>query len=138
MNVKVETIEKKEVDKVAKTEKAVFSAPENVEFKITDKRGRTIVMRRPSPRSEIYFPTLFSSEECQNEPFMMSVKPFAYVSEVDGMKINTLLKKSDLDVLIDILGHEGRNAVLLGYAKYFGPKELEEIREIQAEIKKFL
>jgi len=116
MNVNVEPIKKStgdKLEKVAKTEKAVFSSSENVEFKVKDKRGRTIIMRRPSPRSEIYFPTLFSSDECQNEPFMMSVKPFAYVSEVEGTKINTLLKKSDLDVLIDILGHEGRIAILL-------------------------
>lgn len=132
--MKVEALHETVVEK----EKVVFSAVEDDEYEVKDKRGRKIIMRRPSPRSEIYFPTLFSAEECQNEPFMMSVKPFAYVAEVGGTRINTLLKKSDLDVLIDILGHDGRNAILLGYAKHFGPKELEEIREIQEEIKKFL
>ena len=134
MNVKStpELLDKKAVE----DERPIFETTDESEYKITDKRGRTIIMRRPSPRTEIYFPTLFKPEETMNEAFMMCVRPFAYVIEVAGVKMPSITKKTDLDILIDILGHDGRNAIIKGWAIHFSKAELKEIEEMQDEIKK--
>ena len=139
MNVKVEKLSKN--SPVSDKEKAVFSKAVDDEHEVKDSLGRTIVMSRPSPRTDIYFPTLFTREESVNLMFMMGVKPYAYVKAIiDGsgkrVSIDSLIKKSDLDCLIDMLGHEGRQAISLGYAKYFAQEELKNQTEIDDEIKK--
>jgi len=49
------------------------------EFLVKDSKGRSIILRRPSPRTDIYFPTLFSTAESSNPSFMMEVKLYAFV-----------------------------------------------------------
>lgn len=134
-------VEKLNKESQVVTEKPVFSSAEDKEYKVKDSLGRTIIMKRPSPRTDIYFPTLFDREESMNFLFMMGVKPYVYVHAIiDGKgsrtAINSILKRSDLDVLIDMLGHEGRQAISLGYAKYFAQEELKNQTEIDDEIKK--
>lgn len=139
--MKVEKLNKEtkvKAEPESEKEKAIFSAVAETEYKVKDDRGRTITMRRPSPRMEIYFPTLFNRDDSMNLPFMMSIKPFAYVRYINEVKIETLLKKSDLDALIDMLGHDGRKAIQVGYAKYFAMDDIKDQQEIDEEIKKLL
>jgi len=108
------------------------------EFLVKDSKGRSIILRRPSPRTDIYFPTLFSTAESSNPSFMMEVKLYAFVKSVAGVETGPLDKKTDLDFLIDNLGYEGRKALQLGYAKHFAKEDLKEQEEINEEIKKLL
>lgn len=108
------------------------------EFLIKDSKGRQIILKRPTPRTDIYFPTMFTAAESANPSFMMEVRLYAYVKTIDGVDAGSLDKKTDLDFLIDMLGYEGRKAIQLGYAKHFAKEDLKEQEEINEEIKKLL
>lgn len=108
------------------------------EFLIKDSKGRSIILKRPSPRTDIYFPTLFTAAESTSPSFMTEVRLFTYVKSIDGMDTGSLDKKTDLDFLIDRMGYEGRKALQLGYTKYFAREDIKEQEEINEEIKKLL
>jgi hypothetical protein len=84
-----------------------------------DSRARRIALKKPGVLQQFKLVEALG-EVAENRVYMRMVLPLLYVSDIDGEPVVTLMKKSEVEALIQRLGDEGIEAVMKGMEKHFG------------------
>jgi hypothetical protein len=90
----------------------------NVEVSITDAKGRVITLRKPGVLAQYRLVEMIG-ESAKNEVYMGMTLPLLFVSTIDG-NLTSIIKKSELEALIQQLDEEGIKSVMEGVQEYFG------------------
>lgn len=90
---------------------AVLLESANKEFEIEDARGRKIIIKRPNVLTSHYFATLFKPECALNQSFMMAMGSLMFVKSIDGEEIKPFRNETDVQVLLQTLDNDGKDAV---------------------------
>lgn len=107
----------------------------NKEISVDDARGRKIVLKKPSFRSQFKLTEVLGADLSKNEALRGMYFPLYYVHSIDGDSNIFLNSKLDLDALIDRLEEEGYSAVAKGIMDNFS-LNLNNEGEIKDQIKK--
>lgn len=101
-------------------------------FQVFDSVGRPIVLRQPGVLAQ-YRLVEALGDAAENRTYLRMVLPLIYVSEIDGIAVSAVHKKSEVEALIQRLDNHGLEAVRLGLEEHFGDPDPEADR---AAIKK--
>jgi hypothetical protein len=86
---------------------------------VKDSRGRTITLRRPGVLAQFDLIEALG-ETSKNEVYLAMTLPLIYVAEIDGIAITALVNKPQVRALIQHLGEEGVNTVMVAVRENFG------------------
>jgi hypothetical protein len=109
------------VDKTP-TEQVIAKAA--AEVKVTDAKGRTITLKKPGILAQ-YRLIEALGDTAKNEVYLAMSVPLLYVAAVDGEPESPLSSKLLVEALIQRLGDEGVEAVMLGVRGHFGTVDPE-------------
>lgn len=93
-------------------------AKANAEYKVTDEQGRVLTLKRPGILAQ-YRLVEAIGESAKNTVYMNMVMPLLYVAAIDDMPVRALIKKSEIEALLQRLNDEGVKAVARGIEDYF-------------------
>jgi hypothetical protein len=117
LNTKEKTLQKKVTinrpsDEVLKTA--------NTEVSITDAKGRVITLRKPGVLAQYRLVEMIG-DSAKNKAYMGMILPLLFVSTIDG-NLTSIVKKSELEALIQQLDEEGIKSVMEGVQEHFVPQ----------------
>lgn len=95
---------------------------------IVDARGRAITLKNPGILEEFRMVEMLG-ESASNQTFMNMVFPLTFVTEIDGIPISRITKRSELDGLIQQLDRDGVAAVMDGVRAKFDAGSTEAQQE---------
>ncbi|MBB3213427.1 hypothetical protein FHW67_002719 [Herbaspirillum sp. Sphag1AN] len=119
-NVKIKPQQAEEVKSVAKPN----------EFIVTDSTGREITLKKPSPLANLDFKKALGNNH-QNVLYLVEVMPLAYVVKIGSDHVPIPSTESEIRALYQRLGEEGNEAVQLGVAEHFFPKQQGDESELK-------
>lgn len=86
------------------------------ERSVTDNRGRTLTIRKPSLLSQFKLVELLGAT-AENRTYLNMVLPVLYVSKIDGEALRFPASRLELEVLIQRIDEDGLEAVHLALAE---------------------
>jgi hypothetical protein len=101
------------------SQQAVASASQT--YVVVDSRARRITLKKPGVLQQFKLVEALG-EVAENRVYMRMVLPLLYVSDIDGEAVVTLMRKSEVEALIQRLGDEGLEAVMHGVETHYGEK----------------
>jgi hypothetical protein len=100
---------------------------------VTDKQGRTLVLRNPSTLAKINFPLRLGAERAANQTYMATVMPLLWIESLDGKAV-VMNTPREIDVLVERLGDDGIAALTEGM-KHFFPDDQETPKDVVDTVK---
>ncbi|MFN3886140.1 MAG: hypothetical protein ACK4MG_04205 [Aquabacterium sp.] len=94
------------------------------EGEVTDGLGRAIKLRKPGVLAQFRLIEAVG-DSAKNEVYMAMVMPLLFVASIDGEEVEPIVRKSELEALINRLGDEGVTAVVSKVAETFGARDPE-------------
>lgn len=91
---------------------------------ITDSTGRIIKLRKPGVLAQFRLIEAVG-DSAKNEVYMAMVMPLLFVASIDGEDVEPIVRKSELEALINRLGDDGVAAVVGKVAELFGARDPE-------------
>lgn len=99
-------------------------AKAQVEFDVTDDRGRVIKLKKPGVLAQYRLIEILA-DSAKNEVYMAMVLPLIYVTSIDGDAVHQPISKREVEALIQQLDEDGINAVMAGVQEHFGAQNPE-------------
>ena len=99
------------------------------EVVVTDAKGRRLTLKKPALLAEFRIMEAVGPQVAANPTYMQMLMPLLYLSEIDGESIELPKTKREAEALIQLAGHDGYTAVMVGVAKHFkdANPDLEEL-----------
>ena len=94
-------------------------AKASAEVAIHDARGRAITLKKPGVLSQFRLNEALG-ETAKNEVYVRMSMPLLYVAAIDGEAVTPLLRKSEVEALIQRLDEDGISAVMDGVSANYG------------------
>jgi riboflavin biosynthesis pyrimidine reductase len=107
---------------ITPSQQAVAKAAKTVV--VTDAGGRKITLKKPSVLAQ-YDLIEVLEETAKNETYVAMVLPLLYVTDTDGDAVIAPRTKLQIRALIQRLGEDGVNAVMIGVGANFGGADVE-------------
>jgi len=104
------------------SEQVIAKAAATVQVK--DLGARTITLKKPGVLAQFDLIEALG-ESAKNDVYVAMCLPLIYVSVIDGEPIATPTSKLQVRGLIQLLGEEGVNAVMIGVQEHFGGASVE-------------
>ena len=111
----------KKSSSISPSEALIQDAEKQVTVK--DAGGRNIALSEPGVLSQFRLIEAVGAETAKNDTYMAMVLPLIYVTEIDGDPIAFPTSKIKLEALIQRLGNNGVNAVMIGVQSNFGQSD---------------
>ena len=92
---------------------------------VHDSAGRAIELKKPVVLAQYRLIEILG-DSAKNETYTRMVLPLIYVASVDGEPVTPMVKKSELEALIQRLDEHGIAAVMNGVAEHFGAQDPEK------------
>lgn len=102
------------------SQQAVSAASQT--YAVVDSRARRITLKKPGVLQQFKLVEALG-EVAENRVYMRMALPLLYVTDIDGEGVVTLMRKSEVEALIQRLGDEGLEAVMHGMEKHYGGME---------------
>ncbi|MDB6104042.1 MAG: hypothetical protein JWO52_4041 [Gammaproteobacteria bacterium] len=99
------------------SQQAVAAASET--HTVTDSKGRRIVLKKPGVLKQFRLVEALG-EVAENRVYMRMALPLLYVTDIDGEAVVSIMKKSELEALIQRLGDEGLETVMKAMDEHYG------------------
>ena len=96
------------------------------EAKISDARGRAIVLRKPAALAQF---RLMEAVGGTNAGYISMCMPLIYVASIDGDPVSAIRTKGEVEALVQRLDEDGLVAVSDGVQANFAPPDPEKDRE---------
>jgi hypothetical protein len=110
---------------LTETPSSQLIAQASKDVSITDDKGRTLVLRRPGVLAQFRLIEALG-ETAKNDVYVRMVLPVLYVHQIDGDVVDALVRKSQVEALIQRLSDEGMSAVMTGVSENFSARDPEK------------
>jgi hypothetical protein len=99
---------------------------------ITDARGRTITIKKPGVLAQ-YRLIECLGDTAKNETYVSMVLPLIYVAAIDGEALPPIMRKSEVEALVQRLDEHGLAALMAGIeANFAAPNIVAPVAAIPA------
>lgn len=107
-------------------EQAVRTA--QAEASVTDARGRTLTLKRPSVLAQFQLVKMVGGAAAENQVYMGMILPLLYLAAIDGEPVRAPATQLQLDALIQRLDEDGITALADGVREHYSTASEDERR----------